>query len=175
MNILRFRVGVCVFLLTGLGLTSCAPAPDFHVSLTVVDSEHSEDSNSQTDTLTIDGYKGTYHWVYDGYTPNEDWDMDREYKFKLNDEQMQELTLLIRENGLMVSRNETVLTSNPWSGFDVSWNMSMGGQDASGHVVGEPISWEAYSGEDVEAPADESWYAASEVVYYIRELVGFEY
>ena len=137
--------------------------------------EESEDSNSQQETLEIDGYRGTYTWVYDGYHPDEDFDFDREYSFELTEEELQMLTLLIRENGLMVSREETVSSTNPWSAFDVSWNNRMGGQSASGHVVGEASSWEDYPGEDVEAPKDESLYAAEQVMDFIQDKVGFEY
>lgn len=161
---------------TVLAFSGCTPAPDFHVSLIYVDAEQSEDSNSTTETLQIDGYKGSYHWVYDGYTPNDDWDTDREYSFKLTEEDLQSLTLLIRENGLMVDREETVSTGEPWSAFDVQWSMEMGGQSAEGHVVGEAIAWEDWdsTGHDSFAE-DEALWAADSVFDFVREKVGFEY
>lgn len=161
------------FLLLGLG--ACTPPPDFHVSLMVRHSEESEDSNSQQETLEIDGYRGTYTWIYDGYHPDEDFDFDREYSFELTEEELQMLTLLIRENGLMVSREETVSTGEPWSAFDVSWNNSMGEQSANGHVVGEPISWDDWDATGHDSfSIDESLYAAEAVMDFIQEKVGFE-
>lgn len=158
-----------------LGLSACTPAPDFHVSLRVTHSEESEDSNSQEETLSIEGYRGSYTWVYDGYHPDEDFDGDRDYSFKLTDEELASLTLLIRENGLMVSREDTVSTGEPWSAFDVTWDMSMGGQSASGHVVGEPISWDDWGdfGHDSFAE-DESLYAGEQVMNFIQEKVELE-
>ena len=159
-----------------LGLSACTPPPDFHVSLTVSHMEESEDSNSQQETVEIDGYKGTYTWVYDGYHPDDDFDTDREYSFKLTEEELQELTLLIRENGLLVSRDDTVSTGEPWSAFDVSWDMSMDGQAASGHVAGEPISWEDWSSTGHDSFAeDESLSAGETVMNFIQDKVEFEY
>lgn len=158
-----------------LMLASCGPQPDFHVDISLVDEEHSEDSNSLSETVTIDGYYGTYYWVYDGYHPDDDFDTDKKYSFLLNDAELQELTLLIRENGLMVSREATVSTGEPWSAFDLTWNNSMEGQSATGHVVGQPISWDDYHQNGEQMATDESYYAAAEVMSFVREKVEFEY
>ena len=159
-----------------LGLSGCTPPPDFHMSLTVRHMEESEDSNSQEETLEIDGYKGTYTWVYDGYHPDDDFDTDREYSFKLTEEELEELTLLIRENGLLVSREDTVSTGEPWSAFEVTWDMSMGGQTANGEVVGEPISWDDWSSTGHDSFAeDESLSAGETVMNFIQDKVEFEY
>lgn len=168
-------IGFILFCLILLTACSSNPDPDFQVSMILVDAEESEDSNSQTETLTIDGYEGSYHWAYEGYTPNEDLDVDQEYSFELTDEQMHDLTLLIRENGLMVPREDTVSTGEPWSAFDLTWDMSMGGQSASGHVVGEPVSWEDWDSTGHDSfIEDESLFAGEAVFDYVRELVGFE-
>ncbi len=160
---------------TLLALSGCAPESDFQVKLTLLDEELGEDSNSQGETLVINGYKGSYHWVYDGYHPDEEWDTDRKYSFELSDEDMHMLTLLIRENGLMVDREATISTGEPWSAFDLTWEMSMGGQSAKGHVVGEAVSWEDYSQTEDQMGPDESLFAAEVVFDFIKEKVSFEY
>lgn len=151
-----------------LSLVGCAPQPDFHVDLTLVDEEVSEDSNSVTETLVIDGYKGSYHWVYDGYHPSDDFDTDREYDFRLSDEDLQMLTLLIRENGLLVPREETVPTEDWWRGFEVTWDITLDGQNATGHVLGVPFP-DAESQEEV--MEDETYFAAEQVMVFVRDKV----
>lgn len=144
-------------------LLACTTPPDFHVDLSVTHREESEDSNSTTETLVIDGYEGTYT-------------QDQEYDFTLTDEELQSLTLLIRENGLMIQREDTVSTGEPWSAFEVSWNNSMGGQTASGHVTGEPSSWEDWNASEHDSVIeDESLFAAEQVMDFVKEKVGFEY
>lgn len=151
-------------------LLACTTPPDFHVDLSVTHSEVSEDSSTTTETLVIDGYEGTYHWVYSGYSPDENMDTDREYDFTLTDEDLQSLTLLIRENGLMIQREDTVNTGEPWSAFEVSWNNSMGGQTASGHVTGEPSSWEDWNASEPSSITDESLYAVEQVMDFVKEF-----
>lgn len=164
------------FLFLGLSLLGCSSSPDFHVDVSVTHREDSEDSNSTTETVVIDGYEGTYHWVYSGYSPDENMDTDQEFDFTLTDEDLQSLTLLIRENGLMIQREDTVSTGEPWSSFDVSWDNSMGGQSASGHVVGQAISWDDWdaAGHD-SVVEDESLFAAEQVMEFVKEKVGFSY
>jgi len=135
----------CYFAIVG-------PQPDFHVAISVTNSEVSEDSNSTTETVTIDGYEGTYHWT--------DNDRDRAYSFTLNDEELHDLTLLVRENGLMTSREESV-PADPWNTFEVTWSNSMGGQSASGQVTGSQTT-----------PEDESKYAAEQVLNYVQDKFG---
>lgn len=151
-----------------LAITGCTAQPDFHVDLTLVDEEVSEDSNSVTETLVIDGYKGTYHWIYEGYHPSDDFDTDREYDFRLSDEDLQTLTLLIRENGLLVPREETVPTEDWWRGFEVTWNITLDGQNATGRVLGVPFP-DAESQEEV--LEDETYFAAEQVMVFIRDKV----
>jgi hypothetical protein len=160
-------------LLTACGTTG--PQPDFHVNLTLRDAEESEDSNSITETIVLDGYEGTYTWTYDGYHPDdENFERDRKYYVKLNVESLQELNLLLRENGLLVNRDAIVSTGEPWSSFDVSWTIAIHDEKSEGHVVGEAISWEDYRQTEDQMMPDESYYAAQQVMGFIQEQVGFE-
>lgn len=159
-----------LLLVAGLLLVSCEAQPDFRVELTVIDEENSEDSNSSTETLTIDGYRGTYTYVYDGYYPGDDFDPEQEYEFRLTDEDLQTLTLLIRENGLLVSRVDTVSTGDWWSSFEVTWDISLQGQSATGNVIGEALP---YAQMDDAIQEDESKFAADQVMSFIQDKVGF--
>lgn len=145
-------------LILALVLSACGgPQPDFHVAILVTHSEVSEDSNSTTETVRIDGYEGTYHWT--------DYNQDQVYSFTLNDEELHDLTLLVRENGLMTSREASV-PADPWHTFEVTWSNSMGGQSASGHVTGTQTTDSTTS---TDAPEDESKYAAEQVMSYIQD------
>ncbi len=163
------KINTLVFSFLLLG--SCSPQPDFHVDLMLVEEEVSDDSNSVTETLSIDGYKGTYHWVYGGYHPNDDFDTDRKESFRLTDEDLQILTLLIRENGLLVSREETVNSTDWWSAFEVTWDITLDGQSATGHVVGGALPYSESTNEP--AVEDESKFAAEQVMSFVQEKVGF--
>ena len=164
----RFLGFVSVILLFVTGC-STEPTPDFFVSLRLTNQELSEDSNFITETLLIESYEGVYTWSYEGYHPGDNFENEKEFDFKLNDEQMHDLTLLIRENGLMVSREDTVSTGEPWSAFELTWDMSMGGQSASGHVKGEPITWEEWNvTKNDSVVSDESLFAAEHVMDYVQ-------
>lgn len=153
-------------LFLGLLLTACGePQPDFHVAVTLVDSENSEDSNSTTRSVKIDGYEARYTWQYSGYSPDTP-PPDEKWSITLTEEDLQALTLLVRENGLMVSRDATVSSNDPWHSFDVTWTASMGGQSASGHVVGEQAYGDPLPTDDF--ADDESKFAAEAVLDFIE-------
>lgn len=166
----------CLLGFAGLGFllaTGCSsePSTDFYVSLTFIDQEVSEDSNSRTETILIEGDEGTYTWIYDGYHPDGDFDTEKEFDFELNEEELHDLTLLIRENGLMVSREDTVSTGEPWSAFDITWEMRMGGQSSRGHLEGKPVEWDDWDASEQDSfVADEGLYAVEQVMEYVRNL-----
>lgn len=163
-----------LFVLTAFLMSGCTgldfrEQPDFHVDLTLIHSEESEDSNSTTEHVVIDGYHGTYTWTYEGHSPDPESVQDQHETFVLGDHDLQELNLLIRENGLLVDREETVSSGEPWSAFDVQWTMEISQKSATGHVVGEPVSWDDWTatGHD-NFSDDESLYAAEAVFDFVR-------
>lgn len=91
-----------VFLLCAGLLSGCSTSTqsDFSLELYLKAEENSDDSNSQTETLEIDGTNVDYTWTYEGYHPNDDFDPEEKESFRLTDEQIQSLKLFIKEQGL---------------------------------------------------------------------------
>lgn len=83
-----------------LGGCSASIQNDFALELYLKAEENSEDSNSQTETLEIDGTDVTYTWTYEGYHPGDDFDTEVKESFELTDEQIQSLKLFIKNQGL---------------------------------------------------------------------------
>lgn len=83
-----------------LGSCSAPTQSDFSLELYLKAEENSEDSNSQTETLDIDGTDVTYTWTYEGYHPGDDFDTEVKESFELTDEQIQSLKLFIKDQGL---------------------------------------------------------------------------
>lgn len=88
---------LCAGLLSGC---SASTQNDFSLELYLKAEENSEDSNSQIETLEINGTDVDYTWTYEGYHPNDDFDTEQKESFELTDEQIQSLKLFIKDQGL---------------------------------------------------------------------------
>ncbi len=145
---------------------------DFYLSLELSTEELSEDTNSQKETLTIDGNDLVYSWTYEGYHPDADFEREKKESMELTDEQQQDLSLLIRENGLMAANEESSTETEPWLGFDLKWEARMNEQSSSGQLLGEPMEWEEWTASGREAgPKHESLFAAEQIFAYVKTLL----
>ncbi|MFA6023960.1 MAG: hypothetical protein WC777_01965 [Candidatus Gracilibacteria bacterium] len=155
-----FTFGLGALLLFFLAACSAVPAPrstDFSVRLSYTETEVGEDGHSTTRRLFIEDDKFTYS--------SGDW----EESFILVEDKLQAITLLIRENGLMVSREATISSGNPLKSFDITWDFILQGQSSIGHLIGEPGEAGEVMGET--PLPDEGVFAVETLFDYIEDEV----
>lgn len=123
-------------------LLSCVPQTDFSLHLVLTESEQSEDSNSVTHDITVTGQKVRYHWVYDGYHPNENFDTDKTYIFTLDDDEFEALLAIITEYNLAQSVTENQPLPGLGQSIEGTFDLTQDGVRIQSTLTGTLDSWD---------------------------------
>jgi hypothetical protein len=103
---------------------AAGPAPDLKIELSIREEENSDDSNSQTTKITIDGRHVVFEWVYSGYHPHSGDVPPVKKTASLTDEQVTALLKLIADKHLDVARDEKS-TGTPSMGRTIAATFSL--------------------------------------------------
>lgn len=119
-------------------LGGCTPETnsDFYLNLTLKSEENSDDSNSQTETLEINGTHGEYSWVYEGYHPNDDFDTEKKEDFDLSQEQVESLKLFLKTKGLDQDLSEEASTGEMGNAVTLDLELEIGDEKTSISITG---------------------------------------
>lgn len=156
-----------------LVLNGCGTAAqsDFALSLTLRSEENSEDSNSQTEMLELDGTRGEYTWTYDGYAPNEDFEREKKESFKLSEEQVESLKLFLKNKGLDQDLVEEKSTGEMGNSVEMNLELEIDGEKTSITISGMSAIYGSGTGEsNLENFA--TLEAAQDLIYTVKDLGG---
>lgn len=156
-----------------LVLSGCGTAAqnDFALSLTLVSEENSDDSNSQTETLELDGTRGEYTWVYDGYAPNEDFEREKKESFTLSEEQVESLKLFLKNKGLDQDLVEEQSTGEMGNSVELNLELEIAGENTAITISGMSAIYGSGTGEsNLENFATVE--AAQDLIYTVKDLGG---
>lgn len=122
-------------------LLSCAPQTDFSLHLILTEDEQSDDSNSVTHDITVTGQKVRYHWVYDGYHPNKNFDTDKTYVFTLDDNEFEALLAIITEYNLAQNVTENQPLPDMGRSVEAVFDLKQEGVVTHSTLMGTLDSW----------------------------------
>lgn len=118
------------------------PVPDLKMELSIKEEEHSEDSNSQTTKITIDGRHVVFEWQYDGYHPHSDAVQPVKKKASLTDAQVTAVLKLIADKHLDVERQEkSAGTPNMGRTINAAFIFTRGGKTVKTTLSGWMDVW----------------------------------
>lgn len=103
--------------------------------------ENSEDSNSETELLTLDGGRGRYEWNYDGYHPDADFVTEKKFDFELTDEEVEGLKLYIKDHALNQDLEEIQSTSEIGRAVTLLLTVQINGVESVVHLEGMSDMW----------------------------------
>ena len=129
----KFLIATLLLMLSGC---SSVVESDFALSLTLRAEENSEDSNSQTETLELNGTRGEYTWTYEGYGTNGDFDPEKKESFTLTEEQVESLKLYLTAHSLAQDLVEEKSREEPGQSVEMTLNLEIDGEKTSIHIAG---------------------------------------
>lgn len=144
------RFVVSVLFISAIILAACGPlSPQEEFSLDLVLSFHEQslDSNSVTESISMDGYHGVYSWTYEGYLPEEGFDRRKKDSFALSEEQLSGLKAFITDKGLNQNLQENKSTDGQGTAVSLNFSLSMDGKTSSITISGMSAIWSGGSGE----------------------------
>jgi hypothetical protein len=154
-------------------LTGCArdPEVDFALNLYLLSDEQSDDSNSVTETLEMEGVRGNYTWSYYGYHPGEP-PADVNEDFKLTEEQVESLKLFIKDQGLNMDLAEEKPMDELGRRMEFTLSVTMNGESTEISMKGMSYIWE--NGGDGSGNLDNIALieAAQSLIYTVKDLGG---
>ena len=166
----KFLVSVLAFSL----LSGCSSAVerDFSLNLMLRSEENSDDSNSQTETLEINGTHGEYTWVYEGYHPSEDFDTEKSEDFDLTAEQVESLKMFLSSNGLDLELEESKSTGEFGNTVEMTLELEIEGEKTNISIAGMSAIYG--SGHDGESNLENfaTVESAQDLIYTVKDLGG---
>lgn len=150
---------VAVILLTGC---SGVLQKDFSVNLYLKAEENSEDSNSQTETLELNGTRGEYTWTYGG---------TRMESFTLSEEEVESLKLFLKDKALNVDLVEEKPMDEMGNTVDMKLEIEIEGEKSEIVVRGMSAIYGNGSGESNLENFD-TVEAAQDLIYTVKDLGG---
>lgn len=152
------------FLAVPGGCSGGAPDEDaFEVDITLSTGETSKDSNSVTETLRINGEQVSYTWIYEGYSPSDEFEREQRFDFELSPEQAASLILYLDEKQLTQSLEETQAVQDIGNFVTLDLRITEGGNVHRIQIEGMSGIIENMS--TVEAVQD--------FIYTVKDLGGF--
>lgn len=162
-------VGLC--LLTGCGSAMGERATGFEMELGLLTEENSEDSNSESEILTLDGGKGHYEWNYGGYHPDENFVTEKSRDFELTDEEVEGLKLYIKDHQLNQDLEEIQSMGEMGRSVEMYLDLTINGVESKIKIEGMSDIWgSGDGGTNLEnfATIEE----VQDLIYTIKDLGG---
>lgn len=133
--------------------------------------ENSEDSNSETEVLTLDGGKGHYEWNYDGYHPDDNFVTQKAVDFELTDEEVEGLKLYIKDHALNEDLEEIESTGEMGRAVTLELTVNINGEESTVHIEGMSDMWGS-GGDSTNVTNFATIEAVQDLIYTIKDLGG---
>jgi hypothetical protein len=147
--------------LSGLAAADNTPPPSdkgFALELTWIRQETSRDSNSQTESWTLEGDQLSWKWAYGGYHPSRHFVRNKHKTVKVKDPSS---LLALVDRGKLAETREVALGTNPHQSLTITLQVTRGGKTSKLTATGFPPD---------KPPAD--WKALEELRSALETLVG---
>lgn len=162
---MKINANAIAGLLIILASVCFAQPNDLYVSISLVVSEHSRDSNSTKTSFVITGRKVIYDETYSGHRSNSRSPIHQEYEFTR--QEIDNLKQLIQQRQLLRSRSFTTpLPDAPYTSYELTEVIQWQGARVLIKVLGSPQALAAAEPKNRRAYED-----ANALLEYVRETV----
>lgn len=163
------KIFILALLFLGCTTLQLSENPDFYLEITYDKMESSQDSNSQSEGVTIADDIARYGWSYSGYHPDSDFETYRSDTIRLSEEQILELMELIEKENLWEEVNEDQVTNELGGAVSLTLTMHEGDRSVTSSIEGMAWSLETQEGNIENLEYIDS---ARRVIYFIEDMLN---